>query len=279
MNSKEFSSQAFLSHVRRLLQSHVKWPQFCSNLVHPASLRHDEEQRSTMDLADPSVHCPTRNRESSHPGESKTRMIMIRHGHVAANGGDPDAPMAGWTDVALSPRGRLQIEQLRRHLVRRPAFDAIYSSPLSRASETAQSLFDAGLGSLHFYPTLKEINCGEVDGLPVREVQHRYPELWRENLRQVREDFRWPGGESYCEFRDRCVAAVQSIAASHSSGYVAVVTHAGVINQIVGSIHGLSPACWDSFRPGNASISELVWRDSRGTIASFDCRLHLSGAE
>jgi broad specificity phosphatase PhoE len=110
-------------------------------------------------------------------------------------------------------------------------------------------------------------------------VQRRFPELWRENLRQARENFRWPGGESYREFRDRCVAAVQSIAANHAPGCVAIVTHAGVISQIVGSIYGLSPACWVSFRPGNASISELVWRGDRGVIVSFDCRLHLSGAE
>lgn len=211
--------------------------------------------------------------------ECETRLMLIRHGHAAAKGGDLDAPMAGWADVPLSPRGRLQIERLRAHLVRRPGFDVIYSSPLSRASETAQTLVDAGLGSVHFHPALKEINCGEADGLSLRDVQRRFPALWRENLRQVREDFRWPGGESYREFRDRCVSAVQSIAADHRSGYVAIVTHAGVISQIVGSIHGLSPACWESFRPGNATISELAWRGSRAVVLSFDCRLHLSGAE
>jgi broad specificity phosphatase PhoE len=213
------------------------------------------------------------------PGECETRLIVIRHGHAYINGGDPDAPMAGCTDVPLSPRGRLQLEQLQAHLARTRAFDAIYSSPLSRASETAQVLADAGLGPLRLCPALKEINCGEVDGLPVREVQSTFPELWRENMRQVRPDFRWPGGESYREFRERCIAAVQSIAADHPSGCVAIVTHAGVINQIMGSIHGLSPARWEPFRPGNASVSELIWQGSRALVVSFDCRLHLVGTE
>lgn len=213
------------------------------------------------------------------PGDSETRLIVIRHGHVANNGDDPEPLLVGWTDVPLSPRGRLEIERLRCHLARELRFDAIYSSPLSRASETALSLVDAGLGSLHFCPALKEINCGEADGLAVREVQRRFPELWRENLRQVRDDFRWPGGESYREFRDRCVAAVQSIAANHPCGRVAIVTHAGVISQIIGSIHGLSPACWESFRPANASISEMAWQGTRGAILSFDRRFHLSGIE
>ena len=232
-----------------------------------------------MNLVDSSIQRPRRYWESPNPRELETRLIMIRHGHVAANCGTIEAPMAGWTDLPLSPQGRLQVERLREHLMWGPRFDAIYSSPLSRASETAWVLAGAELGPLHFRADLKEINCGEVDGLPIAEVQSRFPELWRENLRQARDDFRWPGGESCREFRDRSVAAVQSIADSHPRGRVAIVTHAGVINQIVGFTQGLSPARWDVFRPGNASLSELVWRDCRGTVVSFDRRLDFPGAE
>lgn len=205
-----------------------------------------------------------------------TRLVLIRHGHIDANGGDLHAPMAGWTDLALSARGRLESQMLRQHLMRGPLFDAIYSSPLSRAADTARLLADCAVGPLRFCPILKEINCGEVDGLPLSEVQRRFPEHWRENRRQVREDFRWPGGENYREFRDRCIAAVQTIAARHPSGRVALVTHAGVVSQIVGFVKGLSPACWEAFRPGNASISELLWQGSEGEIISFDCRAHLT---
>jgi broad specificity phosphatase PhoE len=183
--------------------------------------------------------------------------------------------MAGWTDVPLSARGRREIEQLREHLARGPRFDAIYSSPLSRASDTARLLVAAGLGPLRLLPPLKEINCGAVDGLPIVEVQRRLPLLWRENCRQQREELRWPGGESYREFRNRCVDAMHSIVAAHPSGRVAVVTHAGVISQIIGFICGVSPARWGLFRPGTASVTELVWRDSSGVVVSFNCRTHL----
>jgi broad specificity phosphatase PhoE len=186
--------------------------------------------------------------------------------------------MAGWTDLPLSQQGRREIERLGKYLARGPRYDIIYSSPLSRASDTAQLLAGAGLGPLELCPGLKEINCGEVDGLPVGEVQRRFPELWRENCRQEREEFRWPGGESYREFRDRCVFTMRSIAAAHPFGRIAIVTHAGVISQIIGFIFGLSPARWELFRPGNASITELAWRGSTGVVISFDCRTHLSAA-
>ena len=210
--------------------------------------------------------------------ECSTRLILIRHGHIVANSGEINPPMAGWTDVPLSAQGRREIEQLREHLARGPRFDAIFSSPLSRASDTARLLVAAGLGPLRLFPPLKEINCGAVDGLPIVEVQRRLPLLWRENCRQQREELRWPGGESYREFRNRCMGAMNSIAAAHPSGRVAVVTHAGVISQILGSVADVSPARWALFRPRNASVTELVWRRSSGVVVSFDCRTHLSGA-
>ncbi len=109
--------------------------------------------------------------------ECLTRLIVIRHGHIAANTGELHAPMAGWTDFPLSSRGRLDIERLKEYLARGPPFDAIYLSPLSRASDTAQLLVAAGLGPLRLLLALKEINCGQLDGLPVREVQRRFPDL------------------------------------------------------------------------------------------------------
>lgn len=221
---------------------------------------------------------PLEQTDLSPAKECSTVLILIRHGHIAANSGEPNALMAGWTDVPLSARGRREVEQLTQHLARGPRFDAIYSSPLSRASDTARMLVAAGLGPLHLSGSLKEINCGEVDGLAIGEVQRRFPRLWRENCRQAREELRWPGGESYREFRNRCVAAINSIAAAHPSGRVAVVTHAGVISQIIGSIYAVNPARWGLFRPGNASVTELVWRGSSGVVVSFDRRPHSSDA-
>jgi broad specificity phosphatase PhoE len=71
---------------------------------------------------------------------------------------------------------------------------------------------------------------------------------------------------------------VRSIAAAHQSGRVAIVTHAGVISQIIGSLSGVSPARWGLFRPGNASVTELTWRSGSGVVVSFDCRTYLSDA-
>jgi broad specificity phosphatase PhoE len=48
------------------------------------------------------------------------------------------------------------------------------------------------------------------------------------------------------------------------------VTHAGVISQIVGALHGTSAARWELWRPRNGSVTEVRWQDGRGALVFFD---------
>lgn len=207
-----------------------------------------------------------------------TRLLLIRHGHTAANSG-AERLMSGWTDFPLSPLGRRQAEALSRRLAMEPAVSALYTSPLQRATGTARAL--TGLrpppGAFHPLDDLREVGCGEVDGWPVSQVMKQYPGLWEANLRQDDPGFRWPGGESYREFRERCLAAVRRIAAAHPGERIAVVTHAGVVCTVIGWLHGTGPAQWEKYRPGNCSLTEVDWLGDRGTVIRFDDRSHLRG--
>lgn len=111
--------------------------------------------------------------------------------------------------------------------------------------------------------------------MPVGEVRRRFPGLWDANLRQDDEDFRWPGGESYREFRQRCVSAVRTIAAAHPGTSVAVITHAGFITQVVGTIAGASAACWGRSRPRNTTLTEIMWSNGSGALLRLDDGAHL----
>ena len=180
------------------------------------------------------------------------------------------------TEGDLVPaRGRLELKRLRFRFRRSTPFDAIYSSPLRRAAETAMVLTQAGLGPLHTFPALQEIDCGCLDGMSLDYVQRSYPELWQANQRQADGEFRWPGGESYREFRSRCLAAVRRLAQKHPCGRIAVVTHGGVISQIVGYLVGTSPAEWERNRVGNTAVTEIDWERSGGRIVRFDDQAHL----
>ncbi len=184
--------------------------------------------------------------------------------------------MSGWTDTSLSDRGRLQVACLALRISSEPA-SIVYASPLLRAQETARPVAAAAGAELRLEPDLREIHCGEVDGWPVEDVQRLHPALWEANQRQDDEDFRWPGGESYRELRERSLSAVRRIAAAHPGERVLVVTHAGVISQILGCLRGIGPACWERNRPENCSLTELDWEGATGRVVSYDDRGHFQG--
>lgn len=204
-----------------------------------------------------------------------TDLILIRHGHTSSNGGG-HVVMSGWTDLPLSPIGLCQAQHLRVRLEGEPPFAAIYASPLVRALDTARPLFDAGLGPLRVEDDLREIHCGDLEGVGVDEVKRSVPELWEANLRQDDDDFRWPGGESYRELRARVTSCLAAIRGRHEGERVAVVTHAGVISQLMGELSGAPPARWESNRPENASVTQMVFTEGSPHVARFDDRAHLA---
>jgi alpha-ribazole phosphatase/probable phosphoglycerate mutase len=155
-----------------------------------------------------------------------------------------------------------------------PSPAVLYTSPLRRASETAEILGRVFQLRPILLPDLREISCGDLDGLPLREVQQRYPDIWQRNLKQDDDEFRWPGGESRLEFRARVVQAAARIAAFHPGERVLAVTHTGVVTQLIGAIAGLTAATWEAFRPGHASLTELLWADGVARLVRFNQKSH-----
>jgi broad specificity phosphatase PhoE len=199
-----------------------------------------------------------------------TTLILVRHAHVADNDRGPGARLCGWFDPPVSAWGLRQLDALRDRLPAELPVTALYTSPLQRARATADAAAEVcGLDPI-VEPTLREIHCGGLDGMPLEQVKREFADVWKRNLAADDPHFRWPGGESYAEFRERALAAVQRIAARHAGSRVVVVTHAGVIGQVIGAIEGESPARWDLHRPSNCSLTELHWNETTGVVVRFD---------
>jgi broad specificity phosphatase PhoE len=199
---------------------------------------------------------------------NETTLVLIRHAHV--DNGKNGPRMCGWLDLPLSAAGELQLQCFRNES---PAFNlkAIYASSSLRARITAETLACRWNVQLNLDPQLREISCGTLEGVPVEEVKHSYPELWIENALQTNNDFAWPHGETYTIFRNRIFNALSRIADTHPNAQIAVVTHAGVISQVVGSIRGLSPAVWEQYRPAPFTATQVIWsRDAPRHLLSFN---------
>jgi broad specificity phosphatase PhoE len=200
--------------------------------------------------------------------DSGTRLLLIRHAHVDT--GTSRGRMCGWLDLPLSPKGRFQVRSFsHHHSGDKPR--ALYTSPLLRARATAEALAQAWELEPDTEPALREINCGAFEGMDIDEIRRDYRELWDRNTAQNDGDFAWPGGESYRDFRGRILAALTRIAALHADQSVAVVTHTGVITQVIGVLENLSPAVWERYRPAPFSATEVLWRgDTPERLLSFN---------
>ncbi len=207
-----------------------------------------------------------------------TSFVVVRHGHTSANGGLAGMRMSGWTDTPLSREGEREALEVAARLRREPSFAALYASPLQRAVRTAAPISEAVGLAVQLEPGLREISCGTVDGRSIEEVRTRNAEAWRRNAEERLEDFRWPGGESYREFRARCLRALRRLSRRHPGERVLLVTHAGFISQVLGWAHGITCARWSAYRPANASITRLEWDRGLICVLGFDAREHLTAS-
>ncbi len=152
-----------------------------------------------------------------------TTLILARHGETDWN---RDGRFQGHADPPLNARGRQQAHALADLLAEEP-LEAIYSSDLRRAHETAQIVAERRALSVVVDPQLRERDVGPWSGLTNAEIEARFPDqirLWREGTISV--------GESRESLTDRVVAAAYRIAGAHPEGQVLVVTHGGALRML-----------------------------------------------
>jgi broad specificity phosphatase PhoE len=154
-----------------------------------------------------------------------TVLLLARHGETHWT---RTKRWQGHADPPLNRRGRAQARSLARKVVGEQ-LDAIYSSDLRRASETAAIVARAVDIEVRLDPELRENDFGDWTGLTRDEVERRFPEGVRRRKLGLKG---WSGGESYQEMADRVVRAVSRIAAAHPEEDVLVVTHNGPIRAI-----------------------------------------------
>ena len=154
-----------------------------------------------------------------------TTILLARHGESDWNRSEQ---WQGLADRPLTELGREQARALADRL-RDVSLDAIYSSDLQRARDTAQIVArDHGL-EVTEVPALREVDVGSWSGLTRTEAQARFPEGY---ARWIDGGEGWDDGETYAQLRNRVVAAIHRIAADHGGGHILVVTHGGTIRAI-----------------------------------------------
>lgn len=169
------------------------------------------------------------------------KVYLIRHGLPDFPGGK--RMCLGSTDIPLGVVGFAQAEETAKHL---PPVTAVFSSPLTRAIQTAQPI---GL-PVTVIDDLRELDAGEWDGLTFEEIRARYPELYA--ARGMDPTLPLPGAEADEAGLTRFAAAMTA-AAQAAPGDFAVVAHGGIISLFLQSI-----GC-GRYKPGYAEVVSLTW--------------------
>jgi broad specificity phosphatase PhoE len=149
-----------------------------------------------------------------------TTILLVRHGETDWNAG---RRLQGHTDRPLNDIGREQAGALARELADEH-LDAVYSSDLSRAHETARAVADAHGLEVHALPELRERHFGTWEGLTDEEIERRFPEAGERVLGD---------GETREDMARRVFDALQRIADEHPGGRVLVVSHGGPLRAVL----------------------------------------------
>jgi probable phosphoglycerate mutase len=200
-----------------------------------------------------------------------TRVLAIRHGETTWNA---EGRMQGQLDTALSEHGRWQARQMAAALAGE-GIDAICSSDLARAFDTAGFLAEQTGAVLTTDRALRERGFGHFEGLTYAEIDLRFPpeaERWRRR----EPDFAPAGGETLRAFNDRCLGACVRLAAAHAGQTLAIVAHGGVLDclyRAASRVELQAPRSWELV---NAGINRLLYSEAGGfTLVGWNDSRHL----
>lgn len=181
-------------------------------------------------------------------------------------------------DVELSREGRMQAELLKERL-HNYKIDALYSSNLLRAVQTAEILNQFLELPHEIREGIKEISFGELEGKTDEFIKKNFKEFKNEQLKLL-EDLPYPGGENGTSVYERAMPIIQEIIQSGKDN-ILIVTHGGTIRVLLTALFGKSQAKRLLFGISleNTSITQLVYNPDydRFYLERFNDHAHLEG--
>jgi probable phosphoglycerate mutase len=207
-----------------------------------------------------------------------TRILAIRHGETAWN---VDTRIQGQLDIGLNDTGRWQAQRTAQALAHED-IAAVYSSDLSRAFETAQTIANAlsARGALPVVPHLglRERHFGHFQGKTWAEIETHWPD---DALRWRQRDPAWSPieGESLLQLRERIAQCVHALAQQHTGEQIVLVAHGGVMDVLYRLATGQSTQTPRTWHLGNAAINRLLWTPQGLSLVGWGDVSHFEGAD
>jgi broad specificity phosphatase PhoE len=196
-------------------------------------------------------------------------LILARHGETVWN---VEKVYRGRTDVNLDEVGIKQAELLGKHLGNWE-LEAIYSSPLRRAIDTANIIARYQKIGIHIAEGLIDFDYGEWQSLPEQRAKRLYPTLhdeWHNNPHKVR----MPGGESLEDVKKRAIKVVNAVLSEYQ-GSIVLVSHRVVNKVLICSLLGLDNSYFWNIKQDVGGITIFNYADGRFVLTRHNDTSHL----
>jgi ribonuclease H / adenosylcobalamin/alpha-ribazole phosphatase len=205
------------------------------------------------------------------PAGPPTTTVLLRHGDTPLSA---EKRFSGLGEAALTPHGVAQARAAAVRLHAGGTIQAVVSSPLRRARESARIAAEVlGLG-VEVEEGLRETDFGAWEGHTFAEVQQGWPELARAWLADPA--VAPPGGESFADTAARVQQAHARLLARFAGRTVLVVSHVTPIKTLVRLALQAPPAAVYRMHLDSACLTELDWyADGAAILRSFNDTHHL----
>ena len=195
--------------------------------------------------------------------DATTHLYLVRHGEAVCNVERTIEGVA--TCRGLAPTGHEQADRLAARL-RHEGFvaDALYSSPIARAQQTAAPIAAALGVPIRLDADLEEVRPGEAEGMTWDQFASFYgsTEGWEPTVPFA------PGAEAWNDFARRTSRALDRIAGAHDGGKVVIVAHGGVVDASFFHFFMMDPERKSpiDFHTDNTSLTEWQLRVFEGDL-------------
>jgi probable phosphoglycerate mutase len=194
-------------------------------------------------------------------------LVLVRHAQpVRVDEGD----VPGAADPGLSEQGHRQAQRLAEWLAAESP-DAVVTSPLRRARETAAPVADAVGAAVQVDAGITEYDATAGSYIPIEDLRAAKDERWYATI-----EGRWAdaGGVDPAVFQQQVVPAMHAIIERFRGRRVVVVTHGGVLNVFLAEVLGTATLLF--FHPEYTSISRVhAARSGQRSVASLNETGHL----
>ena len=192
-------------------------------------------------------------------------LILVRHGESEANA---LGVYAGWADYGLTDRGQTEAKAVERRLGDAGAV-ALYSSPLSRARQTADTIAGSTGLAVAEILDLREYGMGEAERLTPADVTARWGRLAPERT--------IPGEEGWESFVERVERAFDSLFERHRDDVAICVGHGGWLLRAASYLWGLGPRDGVQATTTNCAVTVVEAIGGAPVITVWNDACHLVG--